>query len=357
MHRQIVMTIPMQLRLPIQDNRRLLEGALFHAAAEALLALTKGDPKPISKAGKEWMERQKPHSRYIPAIAIVLQTYGSDCKWNPHLHIIISMGGLSLDGKRFVHVKKTFFVPEAALGAEWKLRVIKKFSRINKKHDLVLRPLRSRPDERVDLQKALVFTRKFRWRVFINEAMLCCEKTARYCGRYMFRPALAEARIIKYDGKFVTFKFKDYRKNLQTSIKKLPVLTLIDRVVQHLPERYASSVRYYGLFAPRCKEKLEKARDLLAKESKKKRRQSKALTWAERRKANGKEPCCPTCNAPLILWGLVFGPPEQIAMLLDISTEDIIVGLTPIKKSRARTCCRSRDGPLTVIRHPQQKAA
>lgn len=359
MHRQIVMTIPQQLRLPIQDNRRLLEAALFRAGAEALLALTKGDPAPISKAGKEWMQRHKAAKRYVPAIAIVLQTFGSDCKWNPHLHVIVSMGGLSLDGKRFVRLRDTFFVPEPALGAEWKLRVIKKFSRIAKKHNLHLRALRSRPHERVNMGKLLGFLRKFRWRVFINEAVLSAENTARYCGRYMFRPALAESRILAYDGRNVTFEFKNYRRNLHKTVRTLPVLTLIDRVVQHLPERYSSPVRYYGLFASVCKPKLERARALLAKLSRspiKEPRAPKAvgLTWAQRRDAGGKEPRCSRCRKPLSFFGILLGPPRHIARLLNIDVHDTIEGLTPIAASRSKRWLRARSPPLTLLRpnHP-----
>ncbi|HIQ19958.1 MAG TPA: hypothetical protein EYH34_01795, partial [Planctomycetes bacterium] len=45
---------------------------------------------------------------------------------------------------------------------------------------------------------------------------------------------------------FVTYRFKDYHKGGACGVKKLPVLTFIDRLVQHLPEstfgRFATMV-------------------------------------------------------------------------------------------------------------------
>jgi hypothetical protein len=35
-------------------------------------------------------------------ILIVIHTFGADMKWHPHIHLVVTGGGLSLDGKRWI---------------------------------------------------------------------------------------------------------------------------------------------------------------------------------------------------------------------------------------------------------------
>jgi len=50
-------------------------------------------------------------------------------------------------------------------------------------------------------------------------------KAARYIGRYIARPAIAESRIQSYDGRTVTFSYEDHATG-ETKLKRLPVLQL-----------------------------------------------------------------------------------------------------------------------------------
>jgi hypothetical protein len=153
-YRHLVFTLPWQLRLPIYDNRDRLLDVLFRAAADAVLSLTAGDPAPLGKKSRQWLAGRTKKKRkrcgrgrkrrpFIPGMIAVLHTFGSDLKWNPHIHMVVTAGGLSLDGTRWVGGAKRYLVPAPLLATEWKLRVIEGIRRMHEQQRLVCRRLRS----------------------------------------------------------------------------------------------------------------------------------------------------------------------------------------------------------------------
>jgi hypothetical protein len=118
-YRHPIFTIPWQLRLLIKDNRRRLEGALFRVAADSVLALTRGDPKPMGRKGRGRLKHQR--KRYLPGMLIALHTFGSDIKWNPHWHMMVTAGGLALDGLRWFSAPSRSLVSTVELATEWRL--------------------------------------------------------------------------------------------------------------------------------------------------------------------------------------------------------------------------------------------
>ncbi|MEW6747073.1 MAG: transposase zinc-binding domain-containing protein, partial [Planctomycetota bacterium] len=110
-YRHLVFTIPWEPRLLIQDNRKVLVSVLFRAAADAVLSLTLGDPRPRGRKSRKWLAARKKHKPYLPGFMTVLHTFGSDLKWNPHLHMIVTAGGLRLDRERWVSAPRRYLVP------------------------------------------------------------------------------------------------------------------------------------------------------------------------------------------------------------------------------------------------------
>lgn len=94
----------------------------------------------------------------------VLHIFVIDLKWNPHIHMVITAGGLSVDERKWVIGPKRYLVP-APLLAEWKLRVIQGIRDAHDRRRLLCRPLRSDPRRRVDIDRLLGHVRKRRWRI------------------------------------------------------------------------------------------------------------------------------------------------------------------------------------------------
>jgi hypothetical protein len=68
-----------------------------------------------------------------------------------------------------------------------------------------------------------------------------------YCCRYLARPPLGERRIIAYDGRHVTFAYKDYRTGQQCQ-ERCTAERLVRLLLQHVLPRYARHIHYYGLY-------------------------------------------------------------------------------------------------------------
>lgn len=332
-YRHLVFTLPWELRLLIQDNRWLLLNVLFRAAADALQSLTVGHPFPKGRKSQKWLTTRKKRKPFRPGVLIVVHTFGDDLKWNPHLHVVITAGGLSLDERRWIPAPKRYLVPAPLLGTEWKLNVIAGVREAHEKHGLKRRRLRCDRRRRIHVDKLLGHIRKKRWHILIGPSLRQADSAVRYACRYSKRPVLAESRIFKYEHGHVTYRFKDYHRGGARRFKKLPVLVFIDRLVQHLPEKNFRQVRYYGLFSNATRtERLAKVRQILAQ---RKKRRPKPTTWEQRRKAAGnKKPLsCPRCDHAMELWCVVFGQHKALAQLIGVAIDERIPPLTLLDRS------------------------
>ena len=95
------MAIPWQLRIVIIMNRQAGLKLLVQAATEAI---------------QQWARDVK---QMRMGILIVIHTFGADMKWHPHIHLIVTGSGLSLDGKHWIETDPKFLMHHAA-GAEYK---------------------------------------------------------------------------------------------------------------------------------------------------------------------------------------------------------------------------------------------
>lgn len=330
-YRHLVFTLPWQLRLPIFDNRKTLLDVLFRAASDAIQSLTSGTPAPLGTSSQKWLAGRKSHGwrhgrgprrpLFVPGIIVVLHTFGSDLKWNPHLHVIVTAGGLTCDGGRWVHAPKRYLVPAPLLGTEWKLRVLQGVARAHRRQPLYCRRLRTDRRRRINIPEMLGHIRTLRWHILIGKTLCTAEKAVRYACRYTKRPVVAEGRILSLNAKgWVTFLYKDYHTGGATRTKSYPVLTFLDKVFQHFPDERFRQVRHYGIFSTRCRSTaLPTARRLLAQ---RKKRRPSPTTWEQRRKAagNGSPLSCPQCGRQMLLWCLLFGSPDALARLLKLGS-------------------------------------
>jgi hypothetical protein len=97
----VVFTLPSELRALALRNRETVYDLLFQCASQTLLELGR-DPK--------WLGARL-------GVTAVLHTWTRDLSYHPHLHCLVTAGGLSLDGERWVDGRKGYLVPLAVLGA------------------------------------------------------------------------------------------------------------------------------------------------------------------------------------------------------------------------------------------------
>ena len=130
---------------------------------------------------------------------------------------------------------------------------------------------------------------------------------ARYIGRYIARPALAEHKITGYDGQGVTFWYESHEEKRRV-YRRLEAREFIERLIDHIPLKGFKMVRHYGLYARRSKgiawEILSKCGNFLQQSFAFLRSLTKVLGWRQRlMQTFGRDPLlCPRCGEEMELW-------------------------------------------------------
>jgi hypothetical protein len=303
-YHHLVLSAPWQLRPIISFNREVGLSILARAATACL---------------NQWARDQ--HAMRM-GIVSVLHTFGADLKWHPHVHLLVTEGGLSLDGERWVQPYNLgWLMAHAGLKRMWRYHVITAFRDAHRQGRLRFPANSSFMRQFPSFNGLLKKLYDLIWYAHIGACLLDPSASLRYIGRYTKRAVLAEYRITSYDGKKVRFAFRDYAHGGKTSYKTLPVLAFIGRLVRHIPDKHFKMVRYGGLFAPRWKSRyLELARRALGQEEPADTTTAEAAelplslqSWHERQRAQGNDPLrCPACNEPMVPLDAVFGPHARI---------------------------------------------
>jgi predicted transcriptional regulator len=227
-------------------------------------------------------------AKVTPGIIAGLHTFGSRVNFNPHVHMLVSMGGLTKKGEW----KQYDFLPFAMLRKQWQTVVLK----------LIRKGLTDREKKKVQSRLQKAFTNNGEgFYVYAPKQRGNIKEQLRYIGRYIRRPAIGINRIEAYDGQFVTFKYKD-KTDGKEKMETVSVEEFITRLIRHIPDEQFKTIRHYGMYSRRskniCKKVLnawqQKAKKWIVRVKKTLRRQ----TWRERIIASGKKDplVCPRCE-------------------------------------------------------------
>jgi Putative transposase/Transposase zinc-binding domain len=245
----VVFTLPEEVAEIACQNKAVVDGILFRAAAETLRTIG-ADPKHL---GAEL------------GFFAVLHTWGQVLLHHPHLHCVVAGGGLSTDGSRWIACRRNFFLPVRVLARLFRrlfLEYLEKAYDADKLSFLgALAPLRDRRAFRRHLRPA----RKSKWVVYAKPPFAGPEQVLAYVARYTHRVAISNDRLIAIgDGK-VRFRWKDYRHGNQQKTMALTTNEFIRRFLLHVLPAGFQRIRYYGFLGNRCREeKLARCRRLLA---------------------------------------------------------------------------------------------
>jgi predicted Zn-ribbon and HTH transcriptional regulator len=228
----IVFTLPEQLRPLAYINQNIIYSILFKSASQTLKQVAL-NPKFLGA---------------MPAFISVLHTWGQNLSYHPHLHMIVSAGGLDPDGFEWKHSAKKFFVPVKALSKVFRYKFINMLEDEYKKNTIKI------PDIKKEINynnfkkiKSLLYTKM--WNVYSKKTFKGAGKVIEYLGRYTHRVAISNSRIIALNNGKVKFRYKDYRDNNKWKIIELSAFEFIRRFVQHILPNNFYKIRYFGLFA------------------------------------------------------------------------------------------------------------
>ena len=272
-HRHIVFTIPEELREYFGKDR------------EKLKIL----PKCAAKAVTSWMRELNKKEEFIPGIVTVIHTFGRDLKWNPHVHMMVTEGGTG-NCTEWRHIR---YISYEALRKRWQKLLLDELSYLVGK------------EREAKILKNKLYNKNDKgFYVHAKTEIKSAKIAAKYIGRYVGRPAIAESRILKYDGKNVTYKYTRHEDN-KVVIETVNVYEFIKKVIIHIPEKNFKMIRYFGIYARRSKKKNNFIKMLDEKIIKIRKSVAK---WEYRILASfGVDPCkCQKCNTTMRFNDIVY---------------------------------------------------
>jgi hypothetical protein len=219
----VVFTVPTSLHPLFFADRRAGYQALFAAAMEAVSDVAR------SRLGA------------TPGAIAVLHTWTQTLRFHPHVHCIVTGGGLSLDRTRWIGTRPTFFLPVRVLSTVFRGKLLQRFEAAVTARSLSM----PKTFARQRLREAASTP----WVVYCKAPMAGPDQVLRYLSRYSHRVAIGNERIEAFHDDKVTFRYRDRRRGNRSHVLTLPATDFVKRFLLHtLPSRFVR-IRHYGLLA------------------------------------------------------------------------------------------------------------
>jgi len=216
----------MEFRTILQQNRNLLQ-AVPAMGAEAIIQWAK------ARYGVRLL------------VLVVQQTFGGLLNFVPHLHVMVSAGGLVDSKSRWIHRIK---FNEAELMRAWRYPLIALLAEARKRN--ILRS--SLSDEELVDMFATQYQRS--WNVLVSRNSSKVYRL-KHDGRYIRRPPIAQHRLTRVGNHEIEYLAKD-TKTKQFVLKRYTNEEFVSIMMQHVPDRVRHAMRYFGLLSPRSKAQL-----------------------------------------------------------------------------------------------------
>ena len=213
----VVFTLPEELNSIMLQNQESAYGLFFKAVSQTLLELC-ANPRYLGAT---------------PGITAVLHTWGQNLMYHPHIHCIVTGGGLTKESK-WRSSRKKFFIPIKVLSRKFR----GKFLFFLKQAGFTFESALYQKD----------------WVAYCKPPFKNAEKVIAYLGRYTHRIAISNHRILRLEDGKVTFSWRDYRDNRKKTMT-VTATEFIRRFMLHILPSGFRKIRHYGILAARDKSK------------------------------------------------------------------------------------------------------
>ena len=228
-HYLLTFTLPAQLRALARRHQRLVYSALLREAAASVQVVAED---------RAWIGG-------TPGILAVLHTWTRTLDYHPHVHLLVTAGGLTADGAAWIRpAHSRFLLPGYVLSRIFRAKMRDALTRAG---------VAATVDARVWQR---------RWTVHVAP-IGTGDHAALYLSRYVYRVALTNQRLERFGGGRVTFQYTHARTQTTRSLT-LPVEEFLTRFLDHVLPRGFTKVRWYGLLSASRRADLDRARALLA---------------------------------------------------------------------------------------------
>jgi hypothetical protein len=246
----VVFSLPARIADIAYQNKAAIYDLLFKASSETMLTIA--------------ADRRRLGARI--GMLSVLHTWGSALNHHPHVHMIVPGGGFSLDGKRWISCRPRYLFPIEVLSCLFRRLVLEKLTVAHAAGELQFFGKHAKLTDSKAFAAYLRPLRDSDWVVYCKDPFGGPQEVLRYLARYTHRVAISNSRLIAFNDKGVTFKWKDYRVEgpARYKVMTLAIDEFIRRFLMHVLPAGFHRIRYYGLLASGQRaENIAHARELL----------------------------------------------------------------------------------------------
>jgi Putative transposase/Transposase zinc-binding domain len=239
-YHHVVFTLPAAVADLARANPTVLYDLLMRSAAATLREVA-ANPKRLGA---------------VVGVLMVLHTWGQNLHHHPHVHAVVTGGGLSCDpagtieaAPRWVACRPGFFLPVRVLSRVFRGKFLDGLNHLLKQGKLLL------PDRLQTLAQASARAAWWKtlyardWVVYSKRPFGGPEQVLKYLARYTHRVAISNSRLESLDDGRVTFRYKDYADGACSKRLTLDAEEFLRRFVQHMLPRGFVKIRHYGLLA------------------------------------------------------------------------------------------------------------
>jgi hypothetical protein len=289
-YHHVVFTLPAELGELALANPAIVYDLLMRSAAGALREVA-ANPKRLGAT---------------VGVLMVLHTWGQNLHHHPHVHCVVTGGGLSCDaaGKieaspRWLACRPGFFLPVRVLGRVFRGKFLSGLRQALDQGHLVL------PTRLAALAEARVRSgwcaRLYAkdWVVYAKRPFGGPGQVLKYLARYSHRVAISNSRLVDLRDGRLTFRYKDYADAHKSKTMTLQADEFLRRFVQHVLPKSFVKIRHYGLLANAQREvRLATCRRLLLVCT-----VTAALPSADAASLGPAQPrCCPQCGGSRLVY-------------------------------------------------------
>ena len=231
----VVFTLPEQLRPLALSNPQCLYRLLFHAASQTLLQLA-ADPK---------------HLGARIGFSAILHTWSQTLLYHPHLHCIVTGGGLAPDNTLWIAAKEEFFIHVRPLADLFRGKFLDELRKTHQDGNLRFSEHTRHLDAPGAFGKLLSQLYHTPWNVYCKPPFGGPHHVLEYLSAYTHRIAISNHRILALDQQTVTFRYRDSADAKKTKTMTLQGFEFIRRFLLHVLPPGFVRIRHYGLLSNR----------------------------------------------------------------------------------------------------------
>jgi hypothetical protein len=282
----VVFTLPPALAALTQANARLLYDALLQSAAQTLRDVAANPSRLGAQLG----------------MLLVLHTWGQNLHYHPHVHAVVTGGGLSCNphgqvdaAPRWVPCRPGFLLPVRVLSRVFRGKFLERVRQAFDAGQLAWTAAQAELAQPEAFARWLTPLYRQEWVVYAKPPFGGPEQVLKYLARYTHRVAISNQRLLSLEQGQVTFRYKDYADDRRQKTMTLSAEEFLRRFLQHVLPRSFVKIRHYGLLAARGrKERLAWCRRLLLPATVTACLSDSSAAPEEVTPA--REPCCPHCG-------------------------------------------------------------